>query len=76
MGIHLPFPRRLSAILSRIVGIAVLGAALTLLAGLSACAADEPVGHSKTTTKRTIDTPTTKTTVTETHDKDTKMYPR
>ncbi len=40
------------------------------------CQADEPVGHTKTTTKQVIDTPTEKTTVTETHDKDTKLYPR
>lgn len=42
---------------------------------LGACAADEPVGTTETTTKKVIDTPTEKTTITETHKKDTKLYP-
>lgn len=39
---------------------------------LSGCASDEP-GYSKTTTKTTVDTPTEKTTTTETHEKETKI---
>lgn len=49
--------------------------ALVLAAFLAGCASEE-VGHSKTTTKRTIDTPTEKTIVTETHEKDTTLTPR
>jgi hypothetical protein len=76
MSVDLPLAARLSVGLSRIVGIVVLSAATLVLTGISACAADEPVGHTKTTTKRTTDTPTEKTTVTETHEKDTKLYPQ
>ncbi len=56
-----------------IASVGLLCAGLFVITG---CQADEPVGHSKTTTKQTIDTPTEKTTVTETHEKDTKVYPR
>lgn len=58
-------------------------AALTLLfAALPAAAftmsgcASEPVGYSKTTTKTTTDTPSEKTTVTETREKETTITPR
>ena len=47
-----------------------LGAALGVVGG---CASDDTVGHTKTTEKRVYDTPTSKTTVTETHEKDTKI---
>jgi len=50
-------------------------AAAVLLFAAGGCASDEPVGHTKTTTKKVIDSPTEKTTVTETHEKDTKVYP-
>jgi hypothetical protein len=50
-------------------------ASLLLPLGLFGGCADEPVGHTKTTTKTTVDTPTEKTTTTETHEKDTRMSP-
>ncbi|MBC7771111.1 MAG: hypothetical protein H7210_01320 [Pyrinomonadaceae bacterium] len=40
---------------------------------LSGCASTEEPGHSKTVTKTTVETPTEKTTVTETHQKDTTI---
>jgi len=58
-----------------------LGATILFVAGLasvfstSGCATED-VGHSKTTTKKTTDTPTERTTVTETHEKDTTLTPR
>ena len=57
---------------------ALIACSAILFASLvsTGCQSDEPVGHSKTTTKQVIDTPTEKTTVTETHEKDTKLYPR
>lgn len=59
-------------------GTAIWFAATTMIA-LSATAlcscASEPVGYSKTTTKTTTDTPTEKTTVTETHEKNTTITP-
>ena len=60
----------------RLLGLAAAGSVFLLVLGFAGCAADEPVGHSKTTTKKVIDTPTEKTTVTETHEKDTKLTPR
>lgn len=65
--------------MGRLGKVALASGALALaLGGLGGCASDanEPVGHTKTTTKRTTDTPTEKTTVTETHQKDTTVYPR
>jgi hypothetical protein len=50
-------------------------AAAAPLALLAACASSEPVGYKKTTSKTTIDTPTEKKTITETHEKDTRYYP-
>lgn len=38
--------------------------------------ADDQVGHSKTVEKRTVDTPTEKTTTTEVHEKDTRYVPK
>lgn len=53
------------------------GAGLAALIVLSSgCAASEPVGYSKSTTKTTTDTPTEKTTVTETREKNTTITPR
>ncbi len=46
---------------------------LVIFAG---CASDDAVGHTKTTEKKVIDTPTEKTTVIETHEKDTTYSPR
>jgi hypothetical protein len=43
---------------------------------LAGCAHDEPVGHSKTTTKQTTSTPSGSTTVTETKEKNTTVYPK
>lgn len=51
---------------------ACLGASALVLG----CAASEPVGYSKTTTKTTTDTPSEKTTVTETREKETTITPR
>lgn len=57
--------------------------ALTTALGVTLCAgflasgcASEPVGYSKTTTETTNDTPTEKTTVTETREKNTTITPR
>lgn len=57
---------------------ATVAIAFSLLAitGLGACASSEPVGYTKTTTKTTNDTPTEKTTVTETREKNTTVTPR
>jgi len=60
-----------------------IGPALTLAGVLTAtfigaawgCESDR-VGHSKSTTKRTIDTPTEKKTITETHEKETTYDPK
>jgi hypothetical protein len=54
--------------------MAAAGMLGVFLGGFAGCA-DEPVGHSKTTTKTTVDTPTEKTTTTETHEKDTRVVP-
>ena len=62
-------PRRLAA-LAAALGLAWLGAG----APLTGCAS-EPVGRSTTTTKKTIETPTEKTTVTETKKKETTIDP-
>jgi len=53
-------------------------AGIVLCVGFSAggCASSEPVGYQKTTTKTTNDTPTEKTTVTETREKNTTVTPR
>jgi hypothetical protein len=55
--------------------LALLGGS-ALLGGCASTRSSEPVGHTTTTEKRVIDTPTEKTTVTETHDKDTRYVPR
>ncbi len=55
-----------------VLALSVSGA----LGGLGGCAADEPVGHTKTETKKTIETPTEKTTVKEKHEKETKVIPK
>jgi hypothetical protein len=66
-------PRRSTALTRRAL-VAAAAAALGLsLGGLAGCS-DEP-GHSKTVSKTTVETPTQKTTTTETHTKDTKVYP-
>lgn len=53
-------------------------AALSIFTGCSSSddVHDDAVGHTKTTEKRVIDTPTEKTTITETHEKETKYVPR
>ena len=61
---------------TRLIALAVVGSGCLMAFGIAGCAANEPVGHSKTTTKKVIDTPTEKTTVTETREKDTKFTPR
>jgi len=54
----------------------VIAVAVLTISGLSGCAGSEPVGYSKTTTKTVNDTPTEKTTVTETREKNTTITPR
>lgn len=58
--------------------VGVLGALLCGGFGLvtGGCAADEPVGHKKETTKTVVETPEGTQTTTETHEKDTKVYPK
>ena len=48
------------------------GGVLALSAG---CESDD-VGHHKTVTKETVDTPTERKTITETHEKDTRYVPK
>ena len=57
-----------------LAAMAVLG--VTFAAALGGCAADEPVGRTKTVTKTTEETPDGKRTTTETHEKDTKIIDR
>jgi hypothetical protein len=54
----------------RLTALTIAAAPLVGLISLASCTSDEP-GHTKTTTKTTIDTPTEKKTITETHEKDT-----
>jgi len=61
-------------ILARIALVAPL-AALPALIPLAGCRSDDP-GHSKTTTKETVKTPSGQTTITETHETDTKVHPK
>ena len=58
------------------IGVALAASTCLVILGLAGCAADEPVGHSRTKTTKVTDTPTEKTTVTETHEKNTKLTPR
>lgn len=67
---------RLPSASHRLLGLVASGSACLLVLGLAGCAGSEPVGHSKTTTKSTTETPTEKTTVTETHEKNTTLTPR
>lgn len=60
-----------------VLGIAsAASVALAFGAGglLGGCASDDSAGHSRTVSKRTYDTPTETKTVTETREKDTKVY--
>jgi hypothetical protein len=53
---------------------ALAGVVIGFAFGAGGCASDnEAVGHTKTTEKRVYDTPSERTTVTETHEKDTKI---
>jgi len=54
---------------SRIV-LCLLTGAVLVIAGCS-----EPVGRTKETKKEVVDTPTERTTTTETHEKNTKVDP-
>ena len=66
MNTRMLTPQRfLALIVSAAVGVLVAGG----------CASNEPVGSKKTTTKTVVETPTEKTTVTETHKKETKVIP-
>jgi hypothetical protein len=70
-----PF-RAIALYSGRVLGaVLLLAAGLTPVVGMTGCATDE-VGHSKTTTKQTTNTPSERTTVTETHEKDTTLTPR
>jgi hypothetical protein len=56
--------------------VASLAAALAIAAaGLHVVGCSDDVGHSKTVTKTTNDTPTAKTTTTTTHEKTTTLDP-
>lgn len=58
------------------IGVFALAAlTLTTLASLIGCTTDE-VGRTKTTSKETIDSPTQRSTVTETRTKETTFTPR
>ena len=46
-----------------------------MVIAISACSSDD-AGHTKTTQKKVIDTPTEHTTVTETHEKTTTYDPK
>ena len=56
--------------------LGVASAAVFTVSAITACASDEPVGHSKTVRKTTTDTPSGTTTTTDTHEKDTKIIDR
>lgn len=49
---------------------------LALAAAPTGCATDDQEGRTRTVKKTTIDTPTEKTTVTETREKSTEVNPR
>lgn len=74
MNTRMPSLRRASARIRMTLALAAAGT-LGLMLGAFAGCADEPVGHSKTTSKTTVETPTEKTTTTETHEKNTKVLP-
>ena len=57
---------------ARTLAALAAGSIVLSIAGLAGCASDEP-GHSKTQTKTTVQTPSGKTTTTETHEKDTTI---
>jgi len=63
---------RIAAALASVGMITVFAVA----AGVGGCASDEPVGKSTTTTKKTVETPDEKITVTETKKKETTVNPR
>jgi hypothetical protein len=52
----------------------LLAAAAGSLMTLTGCS--EPVGHSRTTEKTVVETPTEKTTTTEVHEKETRYVPK
>jgi hypothetical protein len=54
----------------------LLGLAAALGLSMTIGCSDEPVGHSKSVTKTTEDTPSGRTTTTETREKDTKIIER
>ncbi|MEK6702719.1 MAG: hypothetical protein AABZ53_10680 [Planctomycetota bacterium] len=60
--------------LGRAVGVSVIALGLGGVVALGGCA--DNVGHSKTTTKSTTETPNETVTTTEVHEKDTTLTPR
>ena len=67
---YTPIRSRLGVAGAMALAVPLAGLAL----GLAACSYDEP-GHSKSVEKTTVDTPTGKTTTTETHEKTTTVTP-
>mgnify|MGYP000929473741 CR=1 FL=1 len=63
-------------IVSTAVMLAAAGAAGFMGLSMAGCAADEPVGSTKTVKKTTEETPDGKTTTTYTHEKETKIIDR
>jgi len=74
MDTSLECSHRRSGLIRAGFGMAAVGALCVSLGGFVGCA-DESVGHSKTTTKTTVDTPTERRTTTETREKDTRVVP-
>lgn len=69
-----PQNKRFAAFSHRYLLAAVIGLGAGVgLVSVGGCESDEAVGYTKTTEKRVIDTPAEKTTITETHEKDTKI---
>ena len=68
------FATRFSSTRHVLVLSAVTG--LALAAAPTGCATDDQEGRTRTVKKTTIDTPTEKTTVTETREKSTEINPR
>jgi hypothetical protein len=58
------------------LGLASAAVFVFSAAAVTGCAADEPVGHTKTVRKTTEETPSGTTTTTDTREKDTKIIDR
>ena len=70
--------KRVSGLWRGVIGVsAVAMCGLGSMVGVAGCETtdDSSVGHTKTVTKTTVDTPNQKTTTTETHEKNTTLDP-